>query len=129
MSDDSSKEHATDPIPIYDDSAPIACTTSNDDLPIRIDQIERLRSHHARLERTTDGILLHFPKSLEIEAEVASFTVEEKACCAFWGFAVTPTDDEIVLRWDGPPTVKDLFDELVAFLASDQPLTAFSGLR
>lgn len=116
------------PIPIYDDTVPIACTATKDELPIRIDQVERLRGHHTRLDRTTDGILLHFPKTPEIEAEVASFTVEEKACCAFWGFAVTPTDDDVVLRWDGPPTVTDFFDELVAFFASDQPLTSFSGL-
>ena len=115
-------------IPIYDDTVPIACTASSDELPIRIDQVERLRNHHTRVDRTTDGILLRFPRTPEIEAEVASFTVEEKACCAFRGFALTSTDDEIVLRWDGPPTVSDFFEELVAFFDSDQPLTAFSGL-
>ena len=25
------------------------------------------------------------------------------ACCAFWGFAVNATDDEVTLRWEGPP--------------------------
>lgn len=116
------------PIPIYDDTVPIACTASTEELPVRIDQVERLRTHLTRLERTPDGVLLHFPKSPDIEAEVASFTVEEKACCAFWGFAVTTSDDEITLRWEGPPTVKDFFEELVRFFESDQPLTAFSGL-
>jgi hypothetical protein len=115
-------------IPIYDDTVPIACTASSDELPIRSDQIERLRSHLTRLERTTDGLLLHMPNQTDVAAEVASFTVEEKACCAFWGFDVTTTDDEITLRWDGPPAVKDFFEELVAFFESDQPLTAFSGL-
>jgi hypothetical protein len=116
-------------IPIYDDTVPLACTASSDELRIRIDQIERLRSHLTRLERTTDGILLHLPNQPDIAAEVASFTIEEKACCAFWGFAVTATDDEITLRWDGPPAVQDLFEELVAFVESDQPLTDFSGFR
>jgi hypothetical protein len=116
------------PIPIYDATVPIACTASSDELPIRIDQIERLRGHLTRLERTPDGVLLHFPHRPEVEAEIGSFTVEEKACCAFWGFAVTKTDDEITLRWDGPPAVKDFFEELVDFFESDQPLTAFGGL-
>lgn len=116
------------PIPIYDDTVPIACTASSDELPIRIEQIERLRGHLTRLERTTDGILLHFPNSTDVAAEVASFTIEEKACCAFWGFAVTTTDDTVTLRWDGPPTVKDFFEELLAFFESDQPLTSFAGL-
>lgn len=116
------------PIPIYDDTVPVACTADSDELPIRIDQIERLRGHLVRLERTDDGILLHFPDHPDVGAEVASFTVEEKACCAFWGFAVDSTDDEITLRWDGPPSVKAFFEELVAFFESDQPLAAFSGL-
>lgn len=116
------------PIPIYDDTVGVACTAGSDELPVRIEQVERLRGHLIRFERTADGLLLHFPNSPEVEAEVASFTVEEKACCAFWGFAVSTSDDELALRWEGPPSVEDLFDELVAFFESDRPLTAFAGL-
>jgi hypothetical protein len=116
------------PIPIYDDTVPIACTASSDELPIRIEQIERLREHLTRVERTHDGILLHLPDHPDVSAEVVRFTVEEKACCAFWGFAVTTADDSITLCWDGPPAAKDLFQELVAFFEGDQPLTDFSRL-
>jgi hypothetical protein len=116
------------PIPLHDATVPVACTASSDELPLRIEQIERLRRRVTRLERTADGILLHFPEHPDVEAEVASFAVEEKACCAFWGFAITATDDEITLRWDGPPAVEGFFEDLVAYFEGDQPLTAFSGL-
>jgi hypothetical protein len=116
------------PIPIYDDTVPVACTAGADELPQRIAQVERLRSHLLRIDRTTDGVLLHLPNQPDVAAEVASFTVDEKACCAFWGFEVTSTDDQIVLRWDGPPSVTGFFDDLAAFFGSDEPLTAFSGL-
>ena len=116
------------PIPIYDDTAPIACTAGRDGLPARLQQIERLRTLHTGLERTADGVLLHLPNRPDVASEVGSFTVEEKACCAFWGFAVTSSPDTITLRWDGPPSVSDLFDELVGCFEGDRPLTASSGL-
>ncbi len=115
-------------IPIYDDTVPIACTASPTELPVRIEQVERLRTHLTRLDRTPDGVLLHFPASPAVEAEIASFTVEEKACCAFWGFAVTATNDEVVLQWDGPPSVREFFNELVEFFNGNEPLSAFGGL-
>jgi hypothetical protein len=115
-------------IPIYDDTAPITCTAASDGIPVRIEQIERLRSHHTRLERTEHGLLLHFPDQPDVRTELEQFTVEEKGCCAFWGFAIDADGDDLTLRWDGPPTVDELMGRLVAFFASDEPLTANSGL-
>ena len=111
------------PIPIYDDTVPVACTAGPTELPVRLEQIERLRTLLTRLERTADGVVLHLPSRPEVEAAVASFTVEEKACCAFWGFAVTTSGDEITLRWDGPPSAQGLIDELVAFFERGGSLT------
>jgi hypothetical protein len=115
-------------IPIYDATAPIACTASREEIPVRIDQVEHMRGHLTRLERTEHGLLLHFPNRPDIDADVRTFAVQEKGCCAFWGFAVSTTGDALTLRWDGPPSVRDFFDRLVAFFDSDQPLTAFDGL-
>ena len=115
-------------IPIYDATAPIACTATSDELDARIAQIERMRTDHTRLERTDDGLLLQFPNQPDIDAHVRAFTIDEKRCCTFWGFEVTTTTDELTLRWEGPPEVNDLFDKLVAWFDSDQPLTAESGL-
>lgn len=116
------------PIPIYDATVPIACTAGGDELPARIDQIERLRTSLTRLERTEDGVLLHFRNRPEVAAEVAAFTVEEKACCAFWGFAVTSSAEAITLRWDGPPAVRGFFEELAASVEGDRPLRGLTGL-
>jgi hypothetical protein len=115
-------------IPIFDDSAPITCTATSDEIPVRIDQLERMRSQHTRLERTEHGMLLHFPNESDIKAELDRFTVDEKGCCAFWGFAVDTCDDELTLRWDGPPTVDEFMDRLAAFFAGDEPLSVDSGL-
>lgn len=49
-------------------------------------------------------------------------------CCAFWGFAIDTDGDELTLRWDGPPTVDEFMDRLVAFFEGNEPLTAASGL-
>ena len=115
-------------IPIYDATAPVACTATSDEIARRIEQIERMRSDLTRFERTEHGLLLHFPDRPDIDAGVRAFTVDEKRCCAFWGFEVTTTGGEVTLRWDGPPDVNDFFDSLVAWLTSDDPLTAESGL-
>ena len=114
-------------IPIYDASAPIACT-AGDELPIRIAQIEQLRSYLTRIERTEHGLLLSFPARPEIEDEVRRFAVEEKGCCSFWGFAVDADGDELTLRWDGPPDTTEIIDRLHEFFEGDQPLTLDSGL-
>jgi hypothetical protein len=116
------------PTPIYDATAPVACTASREEIPVRIEQLERMRTHLDRLERTPHGLLLHFPNRPDIDAEVRRFTVEEKTCCRFWGFAIDTHDDRLTLRWDGPPGVEAFFEQLVAFFEGDEPLTAVSGL-
>ncbi len=116
------------PIPIYDATAPVACTASGNEIQDRIEQIERMRSDLTRLERTEHGLLLHFPDRRGIEAHLRTFTVDEKGCCAFWGFAITTSDDELTLQWDGPPDVAEFFQRLAAWFEGDEPLTADTGL-
>ena len=116
------------PIPIYDATVPIACTASGDELSRRIEQIERMRSDLSGLERTDHGLLLRFPNQPDIDEHVRAFTVEEKRCCAFWGFDVSADDDTIALRWDGPPDVTELFEKLLTWFGGDEPLTADLGL-
>jgi hypothetical protein len=115
-------------IPIHDDGVPIACTASSDELPVRIETIERLRSLVRSIERTDSGLRLTFPADAAVVAEIRQFTVDEKQCCQFWGFAVERAADELILRWEGPPAVDALFDELLAFFEGDEPLTALAGL-
>ena len=115
-------------IPIYDDTVPIACTASNELIPLHIEMVERMRSNLQSVERTEHGVLLTFAPDDAVLAEVRQFAVEEKGCCQFWGFEVHDTPEAITLRWDGPPAVTEFFEELLAFFNSDEPLTAFSGL-
>ncbi len=115
-------------IPIYDATAPVVCTASSDEIPMRIEQVERMRSSLDTIERTAAGVLLHFPNRPDIDDELRRFTVDEKACCQFWGFEVSTTDDRLTLRWDAPPDLKDYMDQLFDFFEGDDPLSAASGL-
>lgn len=115
-------------IPIYDATAPIACTASSEEIPVRIEQVERMRIYLDRLERTPHGLLLHFPNRPDVDADLRTFMVDEKRCCTFWGFAIDTNDDQLTLRWDGPPAVEEFFEQLAGFFEGDEPLTAISGL-
>lgn len=116
------------PIPIYDADAPITCTIGRDEIPERIELVERLRTNLDRLERTDHGLLLHFPARPDIDADLRRFAVDEKRCCRFWGFAVETTDGELTLRWEAPPTAVDLLARIEHYLRGDEPLTSISGL-
>ena len=70
-------------IPIYDVTAPVACTAGREEIGVRIEQIDRMRSHLDRLERTSHGLLLYFPNRPDIDSELRQFVVDEKRCCRF----------------------------------------------
>lgn len=114
-------------LPLYDDSAAIACSLAADDRPERAALIAHLRDAMTSLERTQHGLLLHFPADPAVEAEVRAFAVDEKACCSFWGFGVATEGDELLLQWDAPPAAADIVDTLEAWLRSDDPDAALAG--
>ncbi len=116
------------PIPLYDATAPIACTIGDDEIPARIALVERLRENVRSVERTADGLLLRFPATAANEADVRRFAIDEKRCCQFWGFALDVSDDEVRLQWDGPPDVGELLDRLHRYLTGTEPLDALGGL-
>jgi hypothetical protein len=117
-----------DLIPIYDDTKPITCTATAEEIPGRLEQVERMRDDLERIERTPHGLYLYFPDREDIDANLRRFVVDEKRCCEFWGFAIQDDNGHLGLRWDGPPTVNELFDQLVEFFHSDEPITSFPGL-
>lgn len=117
-----------DPIPIYDDTNPIACTATAAEISVRLDQVDRMRANLTGIERTPHGVLLHFPDRDDIDAELRQFTVDEQRCCEFWGFDIQRDAMGPHLRWDGPPSVSQFFDELVEYFQGDEPIAAFSGL-
>lgn len=114
-------------IPIYDATTPIACTISAEEIPERIELVERLRSNVSELHRTEHGMLLRFPNRPDIEADLRRFAVDEKRCCQFWGFDVT-TGDELTLRWDGPPASGELIERLATWLTGDEPGSMLAAL-
>ena len=115
-------------IPLYDETAPITCTAGASEIADRIALIERMHGLSSRVDRGEHGLLLHFPNEPGVEADVRRFTVDEKACCAFWGFAVDVAGNEVLLRWDAPPALDDYVDKLQAYFEGDEPLSAVSGL-
>jgi hypothetical protein len=115
-------------IPIYDATAPIACTIGSDEIPERIELVERMRHNLDHIDRTEHGMLLHFPNRSDIEDDLRRFAVDEKRCCQFWGFVVDADHDGLKLRWDGPPEAAAVIGRLVAYFEGDQPLTSISGL-
>ena len=118
-------------LPLYDETATVSCTLSPDELPARLATIERLRTDLTRLERTEHGLLLHFPPSPDLEAELRQFAVVEKRCCQFWGFEVLTgahNGGDLALRWDGPPTAGELVDRLEAFFQGDEPADTLAAL-
>jgi hypothetical protein len=116
------------PIPLYDATAPIACAIADDEIPARIELVERLRANVRSVERTADGLLLRFAATAANEFDVRRFAIDEKRCCQFWGFAVDIIDDEVRLQLDGPADVRELLDRLHRYLTGTEPLDALAGL-
>ena len=108
---------------------PIACTLGDDDVPGRVALLERLRGNVTRVERTDDGVLLHFALRPDVYLDVRRLTVEEQRCCAFWRFAVETVGDDLRLRWDAPPAAARLVDDLHAYFTGDRPLAGIGLLR
>ena len=121
-------ERAKRLLPLFDDSAPIACTLGEDEKADRIALLDRMRAAMTSLERTNTGMVLQFPRRADIEADVRRFAVDEKRCCQFWGFAVLDGDDDLALRWDAPPAAAHLVDALEGVLRSDDPIDRIGGL-
>ncbi len=114
-------------IPVYDATAPIACTIDASEIPQRLDLVERMRTNLTSLERTDHGMVLHFPIRDDIEADLHQFAVDEKRCCQFWGFEVL-TGEDLALRWDAPPTANDIVDQLETFFRGDEPASTLASL-
>ena len=115
-------------IPIYDATAPMVCTADSDEIPERIEQVERMRAVLVHVDRTEHGLLLRFPGDAAVEADLRQFAVDEKRCCQFWGFEITTASDQITLRWEGPPDATEFLDRLHAYFEGDEPISAVSGL-
>ncbi|MFI7454835.1 hypothetical protein ACIBQX_45705 [Nonomuraea sp. NPDC049714] len=90
-------------------STPIACDLSSalDTMPERLAEYRRLfDTAYVGRERTAHGIRFRLRADEGVEAWVRDLTVREKACCAFFAFAVTTDGDEVL--WDAAVADDDL---------------------
>ena len=82
-------------------------TGAPDTLPERMAEYGRLFSTHLLgRERTAGGIRFRFRADDRVEAWVRDLAVREKACCAFFTFAVTREDDAVL--WDASVVDDDM---------------------
>jgi hypothetical protein len=110
-------------IPLYDDTAPIACTITNIEIPERIKLIERMRDAMTSIERTPTGLLLHFADQAGARPDLEAFAVDEKRC-----FDIVDEPHGVALRWDGPPAADALLSQLETFFTTDAPISVLRGL-
>ena len=115
-------------IPIYDDTVPVACTITQAEIPERVELLERMRIALSTIERTPTGLVLHFPADAAVRSDLATFVVDEKRCCEFWGFDILDGDDAVALRWDGPPAADELIGRLEKYFTGDEPISLLEGL-
>ena len=132
MTPDSTLSHMTATphpvtLPLYDVTAPLSCSIDAGEVPERIELLEKLRLSLLEVERTEHGLLLHLADTPDTRANAEQFTVDEKQCCAFWGFAIT-RHDGLTLRWDGPPRTEPFIDRLVAYFDGSAPLGSLVGI-
>ena len=113
-------------ISFYYASAPIVCTIDAAEIPARRELIDRIRTAVLALERTPDGFVLRLPSEAEVDAR--AFALDEKRCCSFWGFDVTTDGETLALRWEGPPEVAPLIDQLTAYFRGEADLDSITGL-
>lgn len=80
-------------------------------------------------DRTTEGIRFRFRAAPGVEAWVRDLAAREKACCAFYGYEVTATGDEV--HWDcavpDNEVARAVLDEFYAL--PDKLDETFDGLR
>lgn len=114
-------------IPIYDATAPVACTIASTEIPARIELVARMRTNVSAVDRSEHGMVLHFADGAAVEADVRQFAIDEKRCCQFWGFEVLD-DDGLALRWEGPPSARALLDQLEAYFRGEGSIDALVQL-
>jgi hypothetical protein len=112
-------------------TTPIVCDMSNapDTVPERLSEYRRIFSQALiGRERLSGGIRFRFRAQPGLEAWVRDLAAREKACCAFFTFAITTLGEEV--RWDATVIDDDIahaiLDEFYAL--PDTVARGFKGL-
>lgn len=94
------------------DAAPIACTLDVADQQDREDEWRAVLEVVARREDIVNGLALHFRPAPGLAARLADLAEREQACCSFFGFAVRPGSDTVVLEVVAPEAATGLVQKL-----------------
>lgn len=66
-----------------------------------------------RRERTSDGVLLRFPRSPHLEASLRDLARREKECCPFFEFSFAEEGGELELRITAPAEAQATLDAML----------------
>lgn len=105
-------------IPLHDITEPVVCTIDRSEIGDHLARLERLRPAVQTVTRTETGVIVCFENSEGVAEDLTGFVQTESNCCKFWGFE-TWTDNDLSLRWDGPPVTAGFMDLLVGYLAGN----------
>lgn len=90
-----------------------ACTLPTAERPLRLAEFDDLFATSVRgVRRRGDGVLMQLTGTEGLVERVRDLAARETACCSFFTFELTPTDDHLSLRITVPPTHADVLDAL-----------------
>ena len=91
-----------------EETAPLACLLTGEDLAARGEVVRPLIASYQQLQELKDGYAFQFPGESEWIQRVVTFIAEERACCPFFTFELQfePNMGPIWLRLRGSPEIK-----------------------
>ncbi|MFC9552226.1 heavy metal-responsive transcriptional regulator [Rhodococcus sp. NPDC056960] len=92
--------------------APVACTLGGDEYSERAQQWQQVLDSATGREEIGGGIRVTLPADPDLVADVARLAVAEQGCCAFFGFTMHLSPDELELTVRAPETAEALLTEL-----------------
>jgi hypothetical protein len=91
-----------------------ACTLPTAERPTRLAEFDALFAESVRSVEHGEGTaVLRLSGAAGLRERVLDLTARETACCSFFTFAVTGTDDDLLLAVSAPPQRHDLLGALV----------------
>ena len=90
-----------------------ACTLPAVDRPLRLAELDALfATALRRVERRGSGVRLLLRGGTGLVEQVRDLTAREASCCAFFGFDLDGTDQDLTLDISVPPARQDVLDAL-----------------
>jgi hypothetical protein len=88
------------------------CTLTKPAAARRIDADRALVGRVVATERTSDGVRVSFHADGEARRLVDTFVANESCCCAFFEFAITETEQSVILEIAAPadPSAQEMVD-------------------